>query len=149
MRKPKTVLVGAGVTAAVTASLYFAGSAAATGATVLTLTNHLDTNQPVDVAPVGPSVGDSFLVGSHVVAGGVGRTAASCTVITAAGGGIKQCEVDFILSHGTITTRGLTDAANKLVHLIVTGGTGRYAGMTGQGTLTPNPTGSIAVLRLH
>ncbi|BEP15640.1 hypothetical protein acdb102_39510 [Acidothermaceae bacterium B102] len=149
MRKPRIILIGAGATAAIAASVYVAGTAAAASTTVLTLTNHLDTNQPVDVAPAGPSVGDSFLVGSHVIAGGSGRTAASCTFITASAGGLKQCEVDFILSYGTITTRGLTNAANKVVQLIVTGGTGRYAGKSGQGTLTPNPTGSIARLRLR
>jgi len=123
--------------------------AQATVAKTLTFTNALDTLAPVDVEPPGPSAGDSFYVYSHVVSGDVsGHTAASCTVASTLDPGVKQCEVDFLTTHGTITTRGLTDNAGTLVQLVVTGGTGAFAGAFGDGTLTPTPTGSTVTLRI-
>ncbi len=148
MRLNRTITLAVAAAAAATA-LYATQSANAQGGTTLSFTNKLDTQQPVDAAPPGPSAGDSFYVGSHVVSGARGRTAASCTVVSTAGAGIKQCEVDFILAKGTLTTRALTDNANTRVRLIVTGGTGIYAGRFGRGTLTPTATGSEVVLHLH
>jgi len=144
--RPMALTVAAAVAAT---ALSTAQSAHAQGGTTLTFSNQADSQQPVDVLPAGPSIGDSFYVKSHVVSGTKGRTAASCVVITTAGKGIKQCEVDFVLAKGTITTRGLTDNANTLVKLVVTGGTGDYAGMTGRGTLTPFVGGSDVVLHLR
>lgn len=115
----------------------------------LNFTNALDTLSPIDVAPAGPSAGDAFYVFSHTVSGDVsGRTAAGCVVASVLAPGVKQCEVDFILTQGTITTRGLTNSAGAVVQLIVTGGTGSYAGVSGDGTLTPTPTGSTVTLRV-
>jgi hypothetical protein len=34
--------------------------------------------------------------------------------------GIKQCEVDFLTTRGTITTRGTTDSAGTVVQLVIT-----------------------------
>jgi hypothetical protein len=150
MHRTRTAAVGIGaVAAAAAATLYVMPSATAANARTLRLTSHLDTLQPVDVAPAGPSAGDSFYVGSHIVLGAQGRIGAACTLVTASQGGIKQCEVDFVLARGTITTRGLTDNAGTLVHLIVIGGTARFAHTRGSGTLVPTPTGSDVVLHLH
>ncbi len=150
MNRIRTTALGMGATAAaVAATLYLVPNATAASETTLRLTSHLDTFQHVDAAPAGPSAGDSFYLGSHVIAGGKGRIGAACTLVTASQAGIKQCEVDFLLASGTVTTRGLTDTAGRLVHLIVTGGTGRYADSEGYGTLTPTPTGSQVVLHLH
>ncbi len=148
MRHTRTLALTMAATAAAT-TLYAAQSAHAQGRTTLSFTNKLDTQQPVDAAPAGPSAGDSFYVSSHVVSGAHGRTAASCTVVTTAAPGLKQCEVDFILARGTITTRALTDNANLKVRLVVTGGTGAYAGRSGSGTLTPTAMGSDVVLHLR
>ena len=148
MRLNRTITLTVAAAAAATA-LYATQSADAQGRTTLTFTNKLDSQQPVDAAPAGLSPGDSFYVSSHVVAGARGHTAASCTVVSTAGAGVKQCEVDFILSKGTITTRALTDTANTRVRLVITGGTGRYAGASGRGTLTPTMTGSDVVLHFH
>jgi hypothetical protein len=148
MRLNRSIALTVAAAAAATA-LYASQSAEARGGTTLTFTNKLDTQQPVDVAPAGPSAGDSFYVSSHVVSGARGQTAASCTVISTVGKGVKQCEVDFVLAKGTITTRALTDNANTTVRLIVSGGTGSYAGKSGRGTLTPTMTGSDVVLHLH
>jgi hypothetical protein len=146
----RSLLTGLAATAVILIAITAGGPASvAAGGRALQFTNHLDTITPQDVAPPGPSAGDSFLVGSHIVSGAHGRTGASCTLITLTGAGIRQCEVDFLLEHGTITTRGITDTAGTTVHLVVTGATGRYAGKHGSGTLTPNPTGSSVVLRLH
>ena len=148
MRHTRSVALTMAAAGAATA-LYATQSASAQERTTLSFTNKLDTQQPVDAAPSGPSAGDSFYVSSHAVSGARGRTAASCTVVTTAGPGIKQCEVDFILARGTITTRALTDNANLKVQLVVTGGTGAYAGTSGRGTLTPTMTGSNVVLHLR
>jgi hypothetical protein len=146
----RILITGVAAIAATLVAITAGGSASgAAGARTLQFTNHLDTIFPQDVAPPGPSAGDSFLVGSHIVSGAHGRTGASCTLITLAGVGIRQCEVDFLLTHGTITTRGLTDTAGTTVRLVVTGGTGSYAGKHGAGTLTPTPTGSTVTLRLR
>lgn len=156
MNRIQTTLLATGVTAAAATGLALvvvpSANAAHTNTPLVTntlhFTNMLDTIQQVDAAPPGFSAGDSFYVGSHAVYGARGRTGAACTVVTDSRGGIKQCEVDFILSKGTITTRGLTDTAGALVTLIVTGGTRKYLNAQGAGTLTPTATGSEVVLRL-
>ena len=116
----------------------------------LTFTNALDSIAPLDLGQPGPSAGDQFLVASHSVSGDVtGTTAASCQVVTTAATGVRLCEVDFRLSDGIITTRGITDTAQKLVQLSITGGTGRYAEAQGSGTLIPTATGSNVTLNLR
>lgn len=149
MRYSRTVALGVGLATAAATALYIVPNANASGGKTLRFTNQLDTRQAVDAAPSGPSAGDSFYVSSHVVSGATGHTAASCTIVTTQNGGITQCEVDFILADGTITSRGLTNNANKLVNLVVTGGTGAYASHRASGTLTPTPTGSEVVLQLR
>jgi hypothetical protein len=119
-------------------------------AKVLSFTNTMDTFHMLDVAPAGLSAGDTYQVGSHVSSGNVrGHTAASCVITTAASGGVRQCEIDFVLRGGIITTRGITDMASVRVTLVVTGGTGAYWNAGGTGSLTPTKTGSRVVLRLR
>ena len=125
------------------------GASATKAPLTLNFTNKMDTFAPIDVPPTGPSAGDQFLISSHVVAGGSGRTAATCQLITLSRGGIRLCEIDFMLSGGTITTRGTTDTAATPTHLVVTGGSGKYVGAQGSGTLTPTATGSVVTLSLH
>ncbi|MGI8721550.1 MAG: hypothetical protein ACR2JG_04925 [Geodermatophilaceae bacterium] len=135
-----------------TALLVAGGSQVASANSVRTLnfTNVLDTLTPVDVAPAGPSAGDAFYVYSHVASGDVsGHTAASCVTVSVLDPGIKQCEVDFLTTRGTITTRGITNSVGAVVALVITGGTGSYAGTFGEGTLTPTPTGSTVTLRVR
>ncbi len=116
----------------------------------LSFTNAIDSLAPLDLGPAGPSAGDQFFVASHVVSGNVGgTTAASCQVVTTAGSGVRLCEVDFHLTDGIITTRGLTNTAQQSVTLVITGGTGRYTDAQGSGTLVPTATGSDVRLRLH
>lgn len=149
MNRFRTAALAAGVAAAAATTLYVVPNATAANGTTLRFTNHLDTLQMVDAAPAGPSAGDAFYVGSHVVSGAKGRIGAACTVVTASRAGIKQCEVDFLLALGTITTRGITNNVGTVVTLVVAGGTGRYADSGGHGTLTPTSTGSDVVLQLH
>lgn len=149
MKHIRTLTIAIAAAASATALYAVPSVHASNGRTTLTFSNQLDTQVPVDVAPTGPSTGDSFYVSSHIVSGATGRVAAACTVVTLANGGIKQCEVDFIFADGTITTRALTDNANTAVHLVVTGGTRKYVDLNGRGTLTPTPTGSDVVLHLH
>ena len=79
--------------------LVSAGTQGASARIVKTIefTTALDTLTPIDVAPAGPSVDDSFSVYSHTVSGDVsGHTADSCVVASVLQPGIKQCEVDFL-----------------------------------------------------
>lgn len=158
MNRTRKVTLGAGVIVAAAATALTVGAlttgagatpTTASSAITLRFSNHLDTIQPVDAAPPGPSAGDSYYVGSHVVSGAQGRTGAACVTVTASGSGIRSCEVDFLLAHGIIATRGITDTANTKVQLVVTGGTGRYAGARGTGSLTPTQGGSDVVLRVR
>lgn len=114
--------------------LVSAGTQGASARIVKTIefTTALDTLTPIDVAPVGPSADDSFSVYSHTVSGDVsGHTAASCVAASVLQPGIKQCEVDFLTTRGTITTRGTTDSAGTVVQLVITAAdplTGRRPG---------------------
>ena len=78
-----------------------------------------------------------------------GRTAAGCSVTSLAGAGVQQCSIDFLAGRGTIATHGVTDTSRAVVHLVVVGGTGAFAGRSGSGTLTPTPSGSDVVLFLR
>lgn len=130
------------------AALQGATAASASPTHTLTFTNHLDSRQIIQPNPGAPGVGDTSYIASHVVSGGHGRTVATCALVTTAGGGARLCEVDFLLSEGTITARGVTNLASMDVTLVVTGGTGRYFGARGAGSLTGTPTGSVVRLRL-
>lgn len=140
-----------GISALLLGTAVTAASASGDDRRTLSFTNAFDSPPArFDLPPAGPSAGDEFVVASHVVSGDVtGTTAATCQVVTLAGAGVRLCEVDFTLADGTITTRGLTDTALSSVRLVVTGGTGRYAGAQGSGTLSPTATGSDVTLRLR
>lgn len=150
MKTSARIAVTLGSAALVAAAvLQGAGAASASPARIFSFTNQLDSRVLVEAHPGTPAAGDASYIASHVVAGARGRTAASCVLVTPANGGERLCEVDFVLSHGTITTRGITNLASMDVALVVTGGTGRYFGAHGQGTLTSTKTGSVVALRLH
>jgi len=115
----------------------------------LQLTNAIDSFVSVGGPPPSQTTGGTFFVYSHVVSGGRGTTRASCVLVSTVRAGARQCEVDLVLADGIVTTRGLTDRANREVTLVVTGGTGRYAKGRGAGTLTPTKTGSKVELTLR
>ncbi len=149
---PRTsmALLAVGVAAAgaalVTAS---AGSAAPAGA-ALRFSNTIDgPPTQIDTGAPGLSVGDSYFISSTMRGPLSGRTAASCAVTSLGGTGVQQCSIDFLAGRGTIATHAVTDTAHTVVHLVVVGGTGAFAGRTGSGTLTPTPTGSDVVLFLR
>jgi hypothetical protein len=141
------VIAGGGTIPTALAHTSESGSATLRSATIR-LTNHQDTFQYDDTGPTGPSAGDQYFITSHVVHGQSGHTVASCSIDTAANGGSRQCEIDFMLKRGLVTTRGLTNLASKTVHLVITGGARHYAHASGVGTLTPTATGSKVVLTL-
>lgn len=149
MKHRHVATVGAITAIAVTAAVGLGPAAFASHGRGLHLTNHLDTFTPVDMAPTGPSAGDAFYLGSHVVDGAQGRIGASCVLVTTSAAGIRSCEVDFVLRQGTITTRGVTDSATQSVTLVVTGGTGRFVNAHGSGTLTPTRAGSTVDLNVR
>lgn len=154
IRTPRRHIVAATVAAALTttvaAVLLTAGSgASADPGRTLQLTNVIDSLAAPGGPPPTQTTGGTFFVYSHITAGGEGTTSASCVVVSTVGRGVRQCEVDMVLSDGIITTRGLTDVANSVVTLVVTGGTGRYASARGNGTLTPTQSGSEVELTLR
>lgn len=149
MKTQAKAVLAIGTSALIVVAMLQAGVAAsASPDRTLRFTNQLDSRQIVQAHPGVPSAGDASYIASHVVAGARGRTVASCVLVTPAAGGVRQCEVDFVLAHGTVTTRGFTDLASTRVALVITGGTGRYEGAEGAGTLTGTPTGSVVLLRL-
>jgi hypothetical protein len=151
MRTTRIALLAAAAVAAAAATAG-TGTAAADPARTVTFTNQLDVMTPVDVAPTGPSAGDQFYIDSHIVSGdGTGRTAAACVLAKPHGGGLRLCEIDIMLSNGTITMRGIVPglAPTTPVRLVVTGGSGAFFGVSGAGTLTPTPDGSAVRLRLR
>jgi hypothetical protein len=109
-----------------------------------------ETVHQVDVAPAGPSIGDETYIGGRILSGNVrGYTTAQCTTVTTEDHNLAQCEVDLVLHHGTVTTVGTSNDTSPVVHLAVVGGTGRFAGASGSGTLSPTSAGSVVALRLR
>lgn len=152
-RTPRRPIAAATVVAALTAVaavvLTSGSGASADPGRTLRLTNVIDSLAAPGGPPPTQTTGGTFFVHSHVTEGGEGTTSAACVVVSTVGHGVRQCEVDMVLSDGIITTRGLTDLANSVVTLVVTGGTERYASARGNGTLTPTQSGSTVELTLR
>ena len=94
----------------------------------------------------GLALGDRFILGDRLLQGGaeVGHNAGVCT-ITDAEVAEALCEVTWTLPDGTIATQFLNAPPPEKVFAIV-GGTGRYAGARGAGTLVEfgDETGTVA-----
>jgi hypothetical protein len=122
---------------------------AAHHATSISFTATRETMHQVDVAPTGPSIGDETYIGGKIVSGNVhGYTTAQCATVTTEDRNLSQCEVDLVLDNGTLITVGTSNDTSPGVQLAVVGGTGRFAGASGSGTLRPTSAGSVVALRL-
>jgi hypothetical protein len=73
----------------------------------------------------------------------LGRFSSSCTIIE---GTRADCEGTLQLRDGTIEVTGTPDLASTPIDMVVTGGTGRYAGATGTGQLTPTDVPGTSLL---
>jgi hypothetical protein len=100
--------------------------------------------------PFDPSKGDQIVFRDELLRHGtvVGHDGGTCTVtelLPADADPIKlTCQVSFELPDGVITTQGLA-TNNPVKPLVITGGTGRYAGAAGDTVLTEfgDGTGSV------
>lgn len=64
----------------------------------------------------------------------LGRFPSTCTPT---GGTVYRCEGRLVLRDGTIEVTGTPDLAVTPIDMVVTGGTGRYAAVSGSARLTP------------
>ena len=103
-----------------------------------------------DISQSDPSIGDVSVFQDELLKAGkvVGKDGGTCTItkvdLTATPPLDIACQVTFELPGGTVATQGLaTNAPEK--HLVITGGTGRYLGATGEAVLTEfeNNTGTV------
>jgi hypothetical protein len=108
-----------------------------------------ETMHQVDLPPTGDSAGDQTDIGGKIASGNVrGYTSAQCVTVTSEDHAIAQCQVDLLLTAGTIVTVGTSTDLTPGVALAVAGGTGVYSGVSGSGRLTPTSAGSKVVLHL-
>jgi hypothetical protein len=82
----------------------------------------------------------------HLISAGrtVGHDSVSCTEGTKA----SNCVGTFFFTSGTIRVK-ITVGAERVSHGVVTGTTGRYAGLKGTFTLTPASSKTAIVISLH
>jgi hypothetical protein len=94
-----------------------------------------------DLQASDPSIGDVSVFQDQLLKAGqvVGKDGGTCTItrvdLEATPPLDIACQVTFDLPGGSVATQGLaTNAPEK--HLVITGGTGRYLGATGEAVLT-------------
>jgi hypothetical protein len=118
----------------------------------LSFTTTMISYAPVSVAPGGLAAGDGYVIAGKVTRKGApdGLATAQCTYTDTTGPVLRVCTVDYALNDGLIVTSGYIDGPGKAapVTLVITGGTGAYAGARGYGTLQPTATGSNVKLQL-
>ncbi len=73
----------------------------------------------------------------------LGRFPSSCTIEE---GTRARCQGELRLGDGTIQVTGTPDLAESPIDMVVTGGTGRYADVTGSAQLTPTDVPGASLL---
>lgn len=113
----------------------------------LTVFEHQTEFIPIDNAPAGPSVGDSFALSSDLYTDStqldrVGEAGVACTQtsVTRGPAGEVECSFTVALHDGQITATGLVDLAsattpNGRFTMPVVGGTSRYRNAKGEVTV--------------
>jgi hypothetical protein len=120
----------------------------------LSFTTTMISYAPVSVAPGGLTAGDGYVIAGKVTRNGAadGLSTAQCTYTDTdtASPVLRVCTVDYALDNGLIVTSGYINGPGKAapVTLVITGGTGAYAGARGYGTLQPTQAGSNVTLHL-
>jgi hypothetical protein len=91
------------------------------------------------IAPAGPAPGAQFLLSDTLLAAGqaVGHNGGACVLVSPAE---ASCSVTYALADGTITTQFL-NAPPPVKAFAITGGTGAYQGVRGEGELVENGDG--------
>lgn len=121
---------------------------------VLTFTGHDATFRQFDRAPKGehPTAGDSFVFTSHLFDDGtrVGSLHATCLVTRRTANPDNTpllCHGTYVLPGGQLVGSALVGggADSPEVPIAITGGTGAYAGATGQSVEAPGPDGTTLI----
>ncbi len=138
MRRSLVVLSTAAVVAVGAGSVAAATDLApmVTGAQTVVLLAAVDRQQQVDTAPAGFSLADQLVfAGTLTAPGGAdrGRFGIACTVTDTLAEGTYQCQLTLALPAGLVTAQGLLSPVGPRSTLAVTGGTGRYRNVRGQG----------------
>lgn len=76
----------------------------------------------------------------------LGRFPSTCTIEE---GTRARCEGELRLRDGKIAVTGAPDLAETPIDMVVTGGTGRYAGVTGSAQLTPTDVPGVSLLTVR
>jgi hypothetical protein len=140
-----TTLAGSG--------LLVAAQPAATGAAAMTFRFEDSTFKYIDVPPLAtspdeaPSPGDYFVLTNKLFRGEkrVGGLHATCLFVKRTADPARLpllCSGAYTLPGGTLVGSALLRSEDPVNHIAVTGGTGRYAGMSGTATEHPRPDGS-------
>lgn len=103
----------------------------------LVLTEKVKKFTQGDLGKKGVSQGDPLVYNSDLLDGRgntVGRSVCECVVITPKGEdlGLTNCQTTYQLKGGQIVMQGIFDLSSTSNEMAVTGGTGRYAGKTGE-----------------
>ena len=140
-----TSALSAAIGAVLVAGTVFGATSAGSSSSASTIRlYHHDTSQAsLDLGAPGDSAGDQFLFAGDTFQrkGGtqVGRAAGTCTTMSTGTAGEVLCVVSFSLPAGQLTTQGLFVAADlfggKVVSFAITGGTGRYRHVRGEGSV--------------
>ena len=148
MRSIRTITVGI-----VAAALAPVGpAAAAPSAPAQESLEFLDVSRPVAGPEGAPDPGDVYEFANllrhpdrldAVTRQALGRFPSACTVVE---GTRAECAGTLVLRDGTIEVTGTPDLSLTPIDMTVTGGTGRYEGVTGSARLTPTATAGASRL---
>jgi hypothetical protein len=109
------------------------GSSGGKGRTVFRVVSTITEDAFLDLGPQGPSLGDKFVFASRLARHGkaVGRAGVECTFTSVARNEV-QCIGTFRFGNGQITGQTLLRGEPGRFAVAVTGGTGRYSGVSGE-----------------
>ena len=156
----RTAAAIAGAAALVGSALVIAGQPAATGATTMTFRYQDSTFNLVDVPPLAasqdepPSPGDYFVLTNKLFRGQdrVGSLHATCLFTKRTSDPARiplLCSGVYTLPGGTLVGSALLRSGEQVNTIAITGGTGRFAGMSGTSTETPTRHGGHVEIHVH
>ena len=127
-----------------------------TSAETITFNMRDGTFRFLDLPPRGdhPSAGDSFVLTNRLMKGGerIGTLHAMCTATRRAADPARTpflCQGVYHLQGGRISGDTTFNGANPVIKVAITGGTGIYAGASGEATEVPTEKGSRVTVTLE
>lgn len=156
----RTVAAVVAATALTGGALLVAGQPAATGAGAMTFRYENGTFKFIDVPPMAtsqdepPSPGDYFVLTNKLFRGQdrVGGLNATCLVTKRTSNPDRTpllCSGVYNLPGGTLVGSALLRSGDNINTIAVTGGTGRFAGMSGTSVETPSGNGGTVEIHIH